>query len=105
MYILFPGEHLSDSDDDIEDVLAVPSARRRSSKGHCTEVIEPHAEIELEVDDETLAAIEKGGNPGNHKTKETKNKDSESNQIIDYSKSNISLSLAPLYRNSAINGR
>ncbi|XP_075163543.1 uncharacterized protein LOC142236167 [Haematobia irritans] len=55
------GIDVSDSDDDIDDVLAMPGARRRSSKSSDNGVIEPHAEIELEVDDVTFAAIENGG--------------------------------------------
>lgn len=67
------GIHVSDSDDDIEDVLAV-SVARRDSRSKENNIVEPHAEIELEVDEETLAAIEKGGNqPKFTAPKENKN--------------------------------
>ncbi|XP_073837696.1 uncharacterized protein isoform X3 [Musca autumnalis] len=55
------GFHVSESDDDIEDVLAGPATGTNSKTKENNTIVEPHAEIELEVDEETLAAIEKGG--------------------------------------------
>ncbi|XP_061401935.1 uncharacterized protein LOC133337747 [Musca vetustissima] len=74
------GINVSESDDDIEDVLAVPAARR-NSKSNEHDIIEPHAEIEL--DEETLAAIEKGGNQHNNNNNGNKGNKNKTSQATD----------------------